>query len=248
MFEKPIDRKIKGVIKVGQKDEENIFQELDEYVVTDELQKHFREFFNVYNDGITTSTDDIGVWISGFFGSGKSHFLKILSYILNSKLEVENKDNPGEIRRPIDFFKEDNKIPDSKVIADMISSSNISTDVILFNIDTKSENSESEKDKILEVFVKVFNEIRGYATEYPFIADLEKKLEKENLYDQFKSTFESINGETWEDGRSEFLFNSEDIVETLVKINFMSEESATRWADKAEANYKISIEKFAKEV
>ena len=111
-------------------------------------------------------------------------------------MEVENKDNPGEIRRPIDFFKEDNKIPDSKVIADMISSSNISTDVILFNIDTKSENSESEKDKILEVFVKVFNEIRGYATEYPFIADLEKKLEKENLYDQFKSTFESINGET----------------------------------------------------
>ncbi len=178
MFEKPIDRKIKGVIKVGQKDEENIFQELDEYVVTDELQKHFREFFNVYNDGITTSTDDIGVWISGFFGSGKSHFLKILSYILNSKLEVENKDNPGEIRRPIDFFKEDNKIPDSKVIADMISSSNISTDVILFNIDTKSENSESEKDKILEVFVKVFNEIRGYATEYPFIADLEKKIRK----------------------------------------------------------------------
>ena len=77
---------------------------------------------------------------------------------------------------------------------------------------------------------------------------LKKKLEKENLYDQFKSTFESINGETWEDGRSEFLFNSEDIVETLVKINFMSEESATRWADKAEANYKISIEKFAKEV
>lgn len=248
MFEKPIDRNIKGVIKVGQKDEENIYQELDEYVVTDELQKHFREFFNVYNNGISIPTDDIGVWISGFFGSGKSHFLKILSYILNSKLEVENKDNPGEIRRPIDFFKEDNKIPDSKVIADMISSSNVSTDVILFNIDTKSENSESEKEKILSVFVKVFNEIRGYATEYPFIADLEKKLEKENLYDEFKSTFESINGETWKDGRDEFLFNSEDIVESLVKIGFMSEESAKLWASKAEANYKMSIEKFAEEV
>lgn len=248
MFEKPIDRNIKGVIKVGQKDEENIYQELDEYVVTDELQKHFREFFNVYNNGISIPTDDIGVWISGFFGSGKSHFLKILSYILNSKLEVENKDNPGEIRRPIDFFKEDNKIPDSKVIADMISSSNVSTDVILFNIDTKSENSESEKEKILSVFVKVFNEIRGYATEYPFIADLEKKLEKENLYDEFKSTFESINGEIWKDGRDEFLFNSEDIVESLVKIGFMSEESAKLWASKAEANYKMSIEKFAEEV
>ena len=85
MFEKPIDRKIKGVIKVGQKDEENIYQELDEYVVTDELQKHFREFFTVYSNGITVPTDDIGVWISGFFGSGKSHFLKILSYIFVNK-------------------------------------------------------------------------------------------------------------------------------------------------------------------
>ena len=248
MFEKPIDRKIKGVIKVGQKDEENIYQELDEYVVTDELQKHFREFFTVYNNGITVPTDDIGVWISGFFGSGKSHFLKILSYILNSGLKVENKDNPGEIRRPIDFFKEDKKIPDSKVIGDMISSSNISTDVILFNIDTKSENSESEKDKILDVFVKVFNEIRGYATEYPAIAELEKKLEKEGLYDEFKSTFESINGSSWKDGRAEFYFSRDDIVKTIVEIGFMSEESAKVWANEVNKTYKISIEKFAEEV
>jgi len=248
IYKSDINRDINGVIQVAQDDERVIAQELSEYIITRELRKHFNTFFNNYEKSLNNPTNKIGVWISGFFGSGKSHFLKILSYILNSKLEVENRDNPGEIRRPIDFFKEDNKIPDSKVIADMISSSNVSTDVILFNIDTKSENSESKKDKILEVFVKVFNEIRGYATEYPFIADLEKKLEKENLYDEFKSTFESINGETWEEGRDEFLFNSDDIIESLVKIGFRSEESATRWADKAEANYKISIEKFAEEV
>ena len=46
MFEKQIDRDIKGVIKVGQSDEENVYQELDEYVVTKELLKHFRDFFN----------------------------------------------------------------------------------------------------------------------------------------------------------------------------------------------------------
>ena len=82
MFEKDIDRDIKGVIKVGQNDDENIYQELDEYVVTNELLKHFTKFFSSYNNGIQSPTDDIGVWISGFFGSGKSHFLKILSYIL----------------------------------------------------------------------------------------------------------------------------------------------------------------------
>ena len=246
MFEKPIDRDIDGVIKVNKKDE--AYQELDEYVVTDELQKHFREFFHIYSKGITAPTNDIGVWISGFFGSGKSHFLKILSYILDSELEVENKDNPGEIRRPIDFFKEDNKIHDPIVIGDMIKSSDISTDVILFNIDSKSVNAESEKDKILDVFVKVFNEIRGYCAEYPFLADLEKKLEKDGLYDEFKSTFESINGDTWEDGRDEFLFNSDDIVEALVAVGFMSEESARIWANKADETYNMSIEKFAEEV
>lgn len=247
MFEKPIDRNIKGVIKVGQKDEENIYQELNEYVVTDELKKHFSEFFSIYSKGTITPTDDIGVWISGFFGSGKSHFLKILSYILNSELAVENKDT-GEIRRPIDFFKQDNKIQDPIVIADMIKSSDISTDVILFNIDSKSSNSESEKDKILDVFVKVFNEMRGYCTEYPFLADFEKKLDKEGLYEQFKSAFKNINGDEWEEARDEFLFNSDDVVEAIVEIGFMKEDAANLWANKADENYSMSIEKFAEEV
>ena len=85
MFEKQIDRDIKGVIKVGQSDEENVYQELDEYVVTKELLKHFRDFFNNYEKGVDGYTDKMGVWISGFFGSGKSHFLKMLSYILENK-------------------------------------------------------------------------------------------------------------------------------------------------------------------
>ena len=57
MFKKPIDRDIKGVIKVGQKEEENIKQELEEYVVTNELQKHFRDFFSAYGKGISGNTD-----------------------------------------------------------------------------------------------------------------------------------------------------------------------------------------------
>ena len=248
MFEKPIDREINGVIKVGQKDEENIYQELNEYVVTDELRKHFKEFFSVYNNSLNNPTDNIGVWITGFFGSGKSHFLKILSYILDSNLEVEDIDNPGEIRRPIDFFKEDKKIEDPMVIADMMNSSNVSTDVILFNIDSKSSNSESEKDKILAVFLKVFNEMRGYCTEYPFLADFEKKLEQENIYDDFKTTFKSVNGENWEEKRDDYYYISDDIVETIVKIGFMSEDAANNWADKAEDNFNMSIEKFAREV
>ena len=170
MFEKDISRDIKGVIKVGQNNEENIYQELDEYVVTNELLKHFTKFFSNYSKGIQSPTDDIGVWISGFFGSGKSHFLKILSYILDSNLEVHG-------RRPIDFFKEDGKITNPMVIGDMEAATNVSSDVILFNIDSKSSSqSNSDKDDILNVFIKVFNEMRGYCGGMPFLANFEKKI------------------------------------------------------------------------
>lgn len=205
MFEKDIDRDIKGVIKVGQNDDENIYQELDEYVVTNELLKHFTKFFSSYNKGIQSPTDDIGVWISGFFGSGKSHFLKILSYILDSNLKVHG-------RRPIDFFKEDGKIKDSMVIGDMEAATNVSSDVVLFNIDSKSSSqSSSNKDDILSVFVKVFNEMQGYCGGMPFLADFEKKLDAKNKFEEFKTEFENITGMNWEESRDEFYFISDDI-------------------------------------
>ena len=85
IYEKSIDREITGVVKVGQDDDQNVLQELEEYVLTDELGKHFDEFFTNYKKGISGHTDKMGVWISGFFGSGKSHFLKILSYLLENR-------------------------------------------------------------------------------------------------------------------------------------------------------------------
>ena len=79
MFAKPIDRDLQGVIIVGQDETANVKQELEEYVVTRELQKHFADFFAAYKTGITGNTSKTGVWISGFFGSGKSHFLKTVA-------------------------------------------------------------------------------------------------------------------------------------------------------------------------
>ena len=82
MFADDINRKINGVIKVDQAADDVIEQELNEYVITRELKKHFITFFNYYGDAFDEPTVDMGVWISGFFGSGKSHFLKMLSYLL----------------------------------------------------------------------------------------------------------------------------------------------------------------------
>ena len=241
MFAKPIDRDLQGVIIVGQDETANVKQELEEYVVTRELQKHFADFFAAYKTGITGNTSKTGVWISGFFGSGKSHFLKILSYLL------ENKEIAG--KKAIDYFVDDNKIADPMVLADMQLAANTPTDVVLFNIDSKSDsNSKQNKDAIVNVFLKVFNEMQGYCGAMPFLADLERRLNEEGKYEEFKQKFEENYGDAWVDSRQDFDFIQDDIVDTLIDMDFMSEAAARNWCEKAAEPYKISIEDFAKRV
>jgi hypothetical protein len=241
MFAKPIDRDIKGVIKVGQADDENIKQELEEYVVTRELQKHFADFLSSYKKGINGHTDKMGVWISGFFGSGKSHFLKILSYLLENK--VVNGKNA------IDYFIEDNKIIDPMVLADMKLAASVPTDVILFNIDSKSEMSgKQSKDAIVSVFLKVFNEMQGFCGSIPFLADLERQLVEQGKYEIFKNKFQEDFGKSWEESRHKFDFIQDSVVEVLSEMDFMSEAAARNWCEKATEPYQLSIENFAKMV
>lgn len=238
MFSKPIDRDIKGVIKVGQDDNVNIRQELEEYVVTRELQKHFRDFFESYKKGISGNTDKMGVWISGFFGSGKSHFLKILSYLL------ANKDING--KKAVDYFIDDNKIADPMVLANMKLAATVPTDVVLFNIDSKSEvNGKQSKVAIVSVLQNVFNEMQGFSGSNPFLADLERKLTDEGKYNLFKEKFEEIFGSSWVEARSDFDFIQDDVVEVLNEIDFMSIEAGRNWCEKATGDYKYKVEDFA---
>lgn len=241
MFEKEIDRDIQGVIIVGQSEAENVAQELDEYVVTKELQKHFADFFSAYKKGIIGTTPKMGVWISGFFGSGKSHFLKILSYLLANKTVGD--------RKAIDYFADDKKIVDRIVLADMKMAADTDTDVVLFNIDSKSDGgSKHNKDAIVNVFLKVFNEMQGFCGAMPFLADLERKLTEEGRYNAFKQKFKEVYGEAWEDSRQDFDFIQDDVVEVLTGMDFMSEAAARNWCEKAAEPYQISIEDFAKRV
>ena len=239
LFLKPIDRDIKGVIKVGQDDNANIRQELEEYVVTRELQKHFSDFFASYKKGIVGNTDKMGVWISGFFGSGKSHFLKILSYILANK-EVNGK-------KAVDYFVDDNKISDPVVLADMKLATTVPTDVVLFNIDSKSEvNGKHSKEAIVSVLQNVFNEMQGFCGPNPALADLERNLTEKGKYDLFKEQFAESFGSEWVDARSDFDFIQDDVIEVLDNIGFMSVEAGRNWCEKATGDYKYRVEDFVK--
>ncbi|WP_342689521.1 BREX system P-loop protein BrxC [Bacillus pumilus] len=239
MFSKDIERDIRGVIKVAQTNEDDIYQELDEYVVTQELHKHFSKFYDNYQKGIDGKTDKMGVWISGFFGSGKSHFLKILAYLL------ENKAVQG--KKPVDFFEE--KVKDPLVYANMKRTADVDTETILFNIDSKSSlDNKSKEDAILRVFMKVFYEHRGYYGDIPGVAEMEKYLDKQGVYGAFKQEFQALAGEPWEERRNSFYFDADFVIGALTKVTDMSEESARNWFENGVNNFEISIEKFSKDV
>ena len=241
MFKKSITRDIQGVVIAGQGEKTNIATELEEYVVTPELQRHFADFFSAYAKGINGNTTKMGVWISGFFGSGKSHLLKILSYILDNEVIGD--------KHAIDFFIDDKKISDPMVLADMKLAANTPSDVTIFNIDAKSESDgKSNKDAIVNVFLKVFNNSLGFCGAIPYIADLERKLTEDGKYEEFKASYQKVTAHDWYEERHEFLSKQDRVVNALVDMGYMSEKAAWNWCDAAIGDYQISIEDFAKRV
>lgn len=239
MFYKRIDRDIKGVIKIGQDDDSNVTQELEEYVVTRELARHFSDFFAAYKKGIDGYTDKMGVWISGFFGSGKSHFLKILSYLLENRV-VESK-------KAVDYFQD--KINDPSLLAGMKRAGDIPADVILFNIDSKSEaDAKANKDAIVKVFNRVFNDMQGFCGSIPWVADLERQMAADGTYRAFKEQFAHLAGRPWTAARNDFYYEEDAIVAALAAATRMSLEAARNWYNKAEESYALTVDKFAKRV
>jgi hypothetical protein len=246
LFLKPIDRPINGVIKADQMDAASVWQELEEYVVTKQVSDYLGKFFDAYLAAMdlpnsSTITERMGVWVSGFFGSGKSHFIKILSYLLEN-LEAHNPAT-GEKRRANEFFDK-NKIKDIMLMGDIQRATKGTADVILFNIDAKAD-SKSDRDAILQVFLRVFNEKLGYSGDAPHIADMERHLVSKGAYEAFKNAFAKSNGSTWDKERDAVDFLRDDIVSALAQSLKMTPESAGAWFDSARENFRINIEGFA---
>lgn len=219
LFQEDINRKINGVVKVDQDATDVLVQELDEYVITRDLKKHFITFFNNYGESFHEETADIGVWISGFFGSGKSHFLKMLSYLLANR-EVKG------IRTVERFRKKFADDPATFMLIDSVTKGH--TDTILFNIDIEGSINK-DKTAVLRVFAKMFYNYLGFYGENLKVAKLEQFIEKRGKTEEFRRVFEEKNGGAWTESRDAFAFFEDDIVETLKEVLGMSEDAARNW-------------------
>ncbi|MDM8516195.1 BREX system P-loop protein BrxC [Desulfobacterales bacterium HSG16] len=248
IFKKNIFRPINGVVKADQLNESVVWQELEEYVVTRELEQHFNKFLSSYLSAINNPNDPtlasrMGIWVSGFFGSGKSHFIKILSYLLANRKAVNPASN--DEMKAADFFSD--KIADAMLLADIRRTAGTDTDIILFNIDSKADASEG-RSTILSVFWRVFNESLGFGGESLQLAEIERYLFKKGKFEDFKKKFKEIYEADWEDERDAYSLIQDEIVKALSIVLDKSEQAANDWFEKSEANFNLTVENFARRV
>jgi hypothetical protein len=235
LFLKPVERPIEGVIKAD--DQRHLLTEVEEFVITREIGKGLDDFVERY----VNETNTNGVWISGFFGSGKSHLLKILSLILDNRPLIGG-EHPSDILLP--------KIEDEILRGNLAKAARIPARSILFNIDQKADHIGGDTSApILEVFVKVLNELRGYHGKQGHVAKFEHDLDRSGQLTAFKATYLDLNGREWERDRDALATVRKKAFVTAYVAHFkVPEEEAYSVLAQLREDYRLDIQTFAEQV
>jgi hypothetical protein len=192
IFVQQVDRRIEEVIKVDQTDEQVISEEIKEYVFTDSIRSSFTRIIDRYWETPNNPHEGIGVWVSGFFGSGKSSFAKMLG------LGLENRTIVGKQAGVLIGERSSNlKI---KTLLTQISEK-IPTHAVIFDVST-DRGIRSGNQTLTEIMYRLFLESLGYAKDLD-LAELEINLEEEGRLAEFKSRYEALfPGEKWDDKKN----------------------------------------------
>ena len=187
LFANDIHRTIEEVIKVDQDDEEIVRQELSEYVVTDSIGGHYSEILDRYRETPNKPHEGIGVWVSGFFGSGKSSFAKNLGFAL------ENRNLIGEgAAQILGQRTRDNRVQVTlQAIAEQIPTLSVIFDV------SSDRGVRSGNQSITEITYRIFLKNLGYAQDLT-LAELEITLEESHQLEEFKAKYGEIFEKDWD--------------------------------------------------
>src|SRR6202521_5649134 len=196
LFANDIHRRIEEVIKVDQTDEEIIRDEINEYVVTDAIRSHYTNIFDAYRETPNKPHEGIAVWVSGFFGSGKSSFAKMLG------LSIENRSVAGVPAG--DRFAQragDNKL---QVLLKGINEK-IPTHAVIFDVST-DRGIRSGNQSLTEIMYGLFLQSLGYAKDLD-LSELEIALEAEGRLAEFEAAYGKEFGKEWKNDKSLLAFS-----------------------------------------
>ncbi len=186
LLSRDLSRKIEEIIQVDQADEQSVYSEITEYVATDSIRDQYAVLLKAIAEAPSEPHESIGVWISGFFGSGKSSFAKNLGYALGNRKVLGHNFST--------LFKQ--QIGDERVtnLIDFINT-RYPTEVILFDI-AKEQDTRRVTQRIAEfIYTALLREL-GYAEDFD-IAELEIELEAEGKLEQFIAKCREIHGQEW---------------------------------------------------
>ncbi len=87
---KDIHRNIEKVITYGVSQESRLKAEISEYVVTESIEEQFRKLLDRMQLAMESGGEnEVGVWVSGFYGSGKSSFTKYFGLAFDDQRTID---------------------------------------------------------------------------------------------------------------------------------------------------------------
>lgn len=199
LYDRDIARRINPAVVVSEMEEYFINQEIEEYVFTQGITKNIYKFLDAI---VNKKEGKTGVWISGYYGSGKSHFIKYLFYCLNEKYGEKALHSFKDSVKDIDPLDE----PNMGLVTNLQNKlSKLSINEIIFNIDAVSDNYGA-KERITRVLLNQLNAFRGYNdTNIALALYLEKPLHEKGLFDDFKKEIKDTLKEEWDGNQIDFV-------------------------------------------
>ena len=250
LYSKPINRAVNPAVSATKFDPETEQVEIQEYVFTDEI---INGLFRIL-DAIKNNKpyDHVGIWIDGYYGSGKSHFLKYLDYCITPTtrdaaisrlLEAVKAIDPLDDKHDLSFDYEQ-----LQSIANWLKRATI--DTCIFNLETSYDNSTDKKKAFLHVFWNEFNGKRGFNKFNITLAqNLEKPLQEKGVFEAFKQRIAEEGGNWNDPGEAADLIDNEldwvlDIAKELAPT--LSVDSIRERIIRRDTN--MSIDRFGMEL
>ena len=237
LFALDIERPIEEVIKVDQDDAQIVHDEISEYIVTDAIGRYYRDILGKYWETKNKPHEGIGIWVSGFFGSGKSSFAKMLG------LALENRNVLG--KPAAELFGQrtgDNK---TQVLLNQICEQ-IPTEAVIFDVST-DRGIRSGNQSITEIMYKLFLKHLGYAEDLD-LAELEISLEEAGELERFTNAYEAKHSQPWDRDKNKIAFA---LVRASVVMNQLDPDTYTTpdsWVQAAKDKADITAGKLAERV
>lgn len=200
---KGIDRAIEKVISYGADAETRLKSEISEYVATESIEEHFQDLLSKMQLAMEQGGEnEIGVWVSGFYGSGKSSFTKYLGLAFDDSIEVDN--------RPfIDHLRDRFTKAQTKSLLNTVAK-RFPAAVIMLDLASEQVAGATMEDVATVLYYKVL-QWAGYSRNLK-VAAFERKLQKEGRYEEFLQIFKThTEGEEWKT-----LQNDELVVDGLI--------------------------------